>query len=93
MPNALMEAMACGLPCISTDFAGGAVKILIEDGKNGLIVPVGDRVSMADAIRRILDSNDLADYLANNAIKIKEQLAPEIIYDKWEQILNDVMSR
>lgn len=39
MPNALMEAIALGLPCISTDCDGGGAAFLIEDGVNGLLVP------------------------------------------------------
>ena len=42
MPNALMEAMALGLPVISTDCPAGGSKYLIENGNNGLLVSVND---------------------------------------------------
>ena len=48
-PNALMEAMFAGLPCISTDCPDGPSD-LIEDGVSGLLVPVGDREAMRDAL-------------------------------------------
>ena len=48
-PNALMEAMFAGLPCISTDCPDGPSD-LIEDGVSGLLVPVGDQDAMRDAL-------------------------------------------
>ena len=48
-PNALMEAMAAGLPCVSTDCPTGPA-MLIENGKNGLLVPVGDAEAMSHAM-------------------------------------------
>lgn len=52
MPNALIEAMACGLPCISTDCPTGPSD-LIEDEKNGLLVPMKDVNAMSNAIRKM----------------------------------------
>lgn len=48
-PNALMEAMAAGLPCVSTDCPTGP-SMLIQNNRNGLLVPVGDVESMAYAM-------------------------------------------
>ena len=52
MPNALIEAMAAGVPCVSTDCPTGPSD-LIENNKNGILVPVDDRESMANAIKTI----------------------------------------
>ncbi len=63
-PNALMEAMAAGLPCISTDCPTGP-SMLIESGKNGLLVPVGDVEAMSRAMQYLIehpqDANRLGD--------------------------------
>ncbi len=54
-PNALMEAMAAGLPCISTDCPTGPAD-LITDGVSGLLVSVGDVKAMAGAMRRLIEN-------------------------------------
>ncbi len=53
-PNALMEAMAAGLPCVSTDCPTGPSD-LITAGTNGLLVPVGDTQAMAQAMQYLLE--------------------------------------
>jgi len=52
MPGAVMEAMASGLPVVGTDVNG--IADLVRDGETGLIVPVGDRVALADALERLV---------------------------------------
>jgi len=69
MPNTLMEAMACGIPCVSTDCEMGP-RELIDDGVNGLLVPVGDVDKMADAIISLLSSSEFASSLGKNAKRI-----------------------
>lgn len=53
LPNVLMEAMASRLVCVSTDCKTGPAD-LIDDGKNGFLVPVGDTDAMAQTISRIM---------------------------------------
>lgn len=90
MPNALMEAMALGIPCISTDCPCGGPRFLIRNGENGVLVPVGDEEKMAESMRRILEDSKLRESIAAKAIEIQEQLAPEKIYGKWEEFLERV---
>lgn len=91
MPNALMEAMALGLPCVSTDCGGGGARFLIEDGVNGLLVPVQDEVAMAEAIKAILSDPKTAAELGKNARKLQDTLAPEKIYGQWEKFIQEVV--
>ena len=60
--NVIAEAMACGKPVISTSSHGGTE--LIEDGVNGVLVPVDDAGAMADAMRQITSDKALAGRLA-----------------------------
>ena len=64
-PNALIEAMAVGMPCIASD-VGGIVD-LIEDQKNGLRIPPKDPEALASAIHRLLTDSDFATVLGQNA--------------------------
>ena len=49
LPVALLEAMACGLPCIASRLAG-STDAIIDSGRNGLLVPVGDVEAIAQAL-------------------------------------------
>lgn len=63
IPVALMEAMASGLPVVSTDQAG--IAELVIDGETGLLVPEGDAAALADAIARLADDPELRQRLAS----------------------------
>lgn len=90
MPNALMEAMASGLPCVSTDCGGGGARFLIQDGENGLLVPQRDEKAMAEAMERILSDDAFAKSLGENARKLQETLAPDKIYGAWEEFIRNI---
>ena len=66
MPNSLMEAMAEGLPCISTDCPTGPAD-LIEHGVNGLLVPVGDAPAMERAMRWMIGNAEEAAEMGRRA--------------------------
>ena len=93
MPNALMEAMALGLPCVSTDCSGGGASFLIDSGKNGLLVPTGNPQALAEAMRSILSDPQLAARLGTEAAAIKKQLSPEEIYKQWESFALEIIQR
>ena len=58
LPNVLMEAMACGLPVITTPVSG--IPEIIKDGQNGTLVPPDDAVALANAIQRVSSDRMLA---------------------------------
>lgn len=91
MPNALMEAMALGLPCISTDCPCGGPRFLIKNGINGFLVPVGDVEAMANAIRVVLSNPIESRKIGMNGALIKESLNPDAIYSTWESFIVNVI--
>jgi glycosyltransferase involved in cell wall biosynthesis len=90
MPNTIIEAMALGLPVVSTDCPCGGPAELIEDGVNGLLVPVGDAFALADAFRKILEDSALEKKLQENAAKITQRLAPYKVNKEWRDYLNSL---
>lgn len=58
MPNALMEAMVVGVPCISTDCKTGP-KTLIKEQDNGILVPIRDEERLIEALEWAIDNPDL----------------------------------
>lgn len=72
IPVALMEAMALGVPVLSTRVSG--IPELIVDGETGLLVDQHDPAGIADAIERLADDPDLAERLARNARRHVESM-------------------
>ena len=87
MPNALMEAMALGLPCISTDCRPGGARTLVEDGVNGMIIPCRDVDALANAMKGLLCNKELSDTLANNAKKVFIDHTSDVIINQWIDFL------
>lgn len=54
LPTVLLEAQACGLPCVSTPVSG--VPEILDDGRAGLLVPESDDAATADALEQLLRS-------------------------------------
>jgi len=90
MPNALMEAMALGLPCVSTDCRPGGARSLIDDGVNGFIVPTGDVDTLGWAMSQCLSMPDISERIALNARKIVETHSENVLFDTWEEFLRKI---
>ena len=90
MPNALMEAMALGLPCIATDCRPGGARTLIEDGVNGYVVPLGDAETLAEKMNYMLSHKEEAERMAKNARHLQDTHSDKAIFDQWEKILKEL---
>jgi glycosyltransferase involved in cell wall biosynthesis len=71
MPNSVLEALACGLPVVST--RAGGVPYLVRDGVSALLVDAGDAEAMAEAILRLLRDAELAERLATAGVADAQQ--------------------
>lgn len=90
LPNALMEAMALGLPIVATDCPCGGPATLIQDGVNGLLVPIKDADAMADGICRLIEDEELADRLGEEAAKISEIANVKAICRQWKDYIEEL---
>ncbi len=84
MPNTLIEAMALGIPSISTDCPCGGPAELIEDGVNGYLIEPGDWEKLQDILQKLVDDPRLAQKVGENAAKIQETLNPDRMNKMWE---------
>lgn len=90
MPNSVMEAMALGIPVVSTDCPCGGPAALIEDGVNGLLVPVGDAYALSDAFRKILSDEEYAQNLSDRAYEAAQKFYPDVVNQAWEDYLENL---
>lgn len=91
MPNAMLEAMALGLPVVATDCPPGGPRMVIENEKNGLLVPVRDELALANAINRLIEDRALATRLGAQAAKIGEAAAPQRIFEQWRDYIEELI--
>lgn len=91
MPNALMEAMACGMACISTNCPCGGPDFLIDNNQNGILVDVKDKDEMVKAIDNVLSNEKLMIKLGQNAQLISKNLNPMKINKEWEEYIERVV--
>lgn len=69
--NSMIEALAMGIPVVSTDCPVGGSRAYIEDGVSGLLVPVGDRTALIKAMKKIAEDSEFSTRLSQNATKVK----------------------
>lgn len=85
--NSMLESLAIGLPTICTDCPVGGARMFIKPYENGLLVPVGDTNSLYEAMKELIENEELCKKLSNNAIKIREELSVDKIVNKWLNII------
>lgn len=88
MSNSMLESMAIGLPTIVTD-CGGAPKMLIENYKNGIVVPTNDKDALYDAMKYIVDHPIETETMSINATNIRNSLSIDRIGQEWIKAITD----
>lgn len=89
--NALIEAMALGLPVIATDVPSGGTVELIQHKENGWMIPTGDQRALEEAMDILLSDCVLADRLGKNASKLQERLAPKRVNAQWKEYFESII--
>ena len=86
-PNALCEAMSCGCPVIAAD-CSSAVREIVRDGLDGVVVPAGDAQALAQAIDRLMASDDERRRLGARAVDVVDRFALEKAMAQWDAIVH-----
>lgn len=89
LPMVMIEAMTCGLPAVTFDFKCGP-KDIIEDGRNGFLVPGGDVPALADAMKKLMRDEALRQRMGAEAIKIRDKYSEEKVMDSWVRLFEAV---
>lgn len=90
LPNALLEAMALGLPIVATDCPCGGPRTVMQDGYNGLLVPIKDEDRMAEGICWLIEHPEEAERMGDNARKIAEIANGRAIFEQWRDYIESV---
>jgi glycosyltransferase involved in cell wall biosynthesis len=92
LPITLIEAMAAGLPIVTTN--SGSVSDLVEDGKEGFLVPVGDVATFADRIERLARDESLRRQLGKSGrVRVENAFTIEHTARGYEELLTDLVAR
>jgi glycosyltransferase involved in cell wall biosynthesis len=90
--NVVVEAMACGLPVVSTDCPHGPSEIITE-GVNGLLVPPTDPAALAQALERVLRDDALRARLAEGSRQRARDFEAEAIAARYAEVFLSVAGR
>lgn len=85
MSNAILEAVCVGLPVVTTNVSGAAE--LVKDGEGGFVVPIRDGEALADALRTILQDEQLREKMARENKARAKEFKLDMIVDQWESLI------
>jgi GalNAc-alpha-(1->4)-GalNAc-alpha-(1->3)-diNAcBac-PP-undecaprenol alpha-1,4-N-acetyl-D-galactosaminyltransferase len=89
-PNALIEAMYFGLPCVSTDCPTGPSE-LIEHGKNGFLIAVDDTKTMANYLKTLTENSDLRKTFSLNAKNMVANFEFNKVIFQWKGVIDNLV--
>lgn len=87
--NAIVEAMACGLPVVATDCPSGPGEI-VHDGDDGLLVPVEDARALEGALRSLMTDSSARERLAARGRRTSESYRLAVVLERWRALLREV---
>lgn len=90
LPNALMEAMALGLPIVATDCPCGGPRTIMTNEVDGLLIPIKDQKALEDGINRLIEDRELAERLGMEARKIADRANGDTIFEQWREYIEEL---
>lgn len=91
MPNALMEAMALGIACISTDCPCGGPSELITHGENGFLIPVDGEEELAHRLQDLMDHSHKCEVVGQKAWERMQEYYPKEALGTWQNYLESLI--
>lgn len=85
IPNALIEAMSIGVPCVSTNCSPGGAALLINNGENGYLTEKSNAKDLAEKLIVLIENEAISNKLSDNAVNISETFSESVVADKWEK--------
>lgn len=92
LPNALMEAMALGLPIVATDCPCGGPRTIMTNEVDGLLIPIKDEQALVDGINRLIEDPELAERLGTRARKIADKANGQAVFEQWRDYIEQLCS-
>lgn len=90
LPNTILEAMACGTPCVA--YAQGGMPDLVEHGRSGLLVPLHDEEGLAAGIRGILEDDGRGTEMGRSARqRVLERFALEGVAKAYAELYQELL--
>lgn len=88
--NAMLEALAIGLPTICTDCPAYGGRLFIEQKYSGFLIPVGDEKQLIDKMLVLASDDNLSQTFSKNSISIREILNEANIIGQWRKVIEEV---
>ncbi len=85
--NSMLEALAMGIPSICTDCPVGGAAMVIENNKNGILIPAGDVTALRDAMLKMIEDSEFANLLSIEAVKVRQKYDVSKICKRWIDII------
>ncbi len=92
MPNALIEAMALGIPCISSNYnPKDSVFEFINNGENGFVFEKGNKQELLYYMEKICNNSQIVDNISKESRKMLESHSAENIYSQWDNYIKKLV--
>ena len=89
LPLVLIEAQSMGLPIVSFDCLTGPAEI-VEDGRNGILVPPLDVEALAEALLSLIRDDRRRKEFSDNALTAASRFDRGKIVEQWEKLLSEI---
>lgn len=86
--NAMLEALAMGMPTICTDCPVGGARDVIQNDENGILIPVGEEQKLLDAMMRIVNEQEFANRISINATNVRDKYECSRIALQWLNLMH-----